>query len=296
MAPGRLGIDESRQPPSAAITNQRTLNDVVAGTRGESYAPLPYSEREVAAIARLFEDESGNKHASVLLGAEASEQAVDGMATRGELRRYRHLLFSTHAEMDNCVAMHSALILAHEESSDPIGQILRGEEVYDGRLTAQQIARTWQLSADLVTLSACRTALGKDSGGEGYLGFSQALFVAGARSVVLSLWDVDDTATMLLMVRFYENLLGEYGEPRGGFVAGTRMPKGEALREAKRWLRSSPPEEIRAVLDKWELRAPSAARAALDERPSAVPRPQQERYDFSHPYYWAAFILIGDPD
>ena len=57
-------------------------------------------------------------------------------------------------------------------------------------------------------LSACDTGLGKFSGGEGYLGFSQALFLAGGRSLLLSLWQVDDAATALLMTRFYENLLG----------------------------------------------------------------------------------------
>jgi hypothetical protein len=50
----------------------------------------------------------------------------------------------------------------------------------------------WNLDADLVTLSACETGLGKKDAGEGYLGFSQALFVAGARSLLVSLWKVDD--------------------------------------------------------------------------------------------------------
>ena len=64
------------------------------------------------------------------------------------------------------------------------------------------------ITSENVTLSACDSGLGKFSGGDGYLGFSQALFLAGARGLVVSLWQVDDAATALLMTRFYENLLG----------------------------------------------------------------------------------------
>jgi CHAT domain-containing protein len=57
--------------------------------------------------------------------------------------------------------------------------------------------------------SACQTGLGRQAGGEGYLGFAQALFIKGARSLVLSQWNVSDVATALLMARFYRNLLGQ---------------------------------------------------------------------------------------
>ena len=105
----------------------------------------------------------------------------------------------------------------------------------DGTITAEQIARTWELDADLVVLSACESGLGRAAGGEGYLGFAQPLFARGARSLVLSQWKVDDDATALLMARFYQNLLGK----REGLKAP--MPKAEALAEAKRWLRGAGP-------------------------------------------------------
>jgi CHAT domain-containing protein len=66
----------------------------------------------------------------------------------------------------------------------------------------------------------------------GYLGFAQALFIAGARSLVLSLWKVDDEGTALLMTRFYRNLLGQ----RPGL--SQPLPKALALEEAKDWLPS----------------------------------------------------------
>ncbi len=78
-----------------------------------------------------------------------------------------------------------------------------------------------------MTLSACKTALGLDAGGEGFVGFTQALLMSGARSVCLSLWKVDDRATSLLMTRFYQSLLGK----RAGL--SKPVPKAEALQEAK---------------------------------------------------------------
>jgi CHAT domain-containing protein len=69
-------------------------------------------------------------------------------------------------------------------------------------------------------------------GGDGLLGFAQAFLMAGSRSVCLTLWQVDDTATALLMDRFYRNLLGKRAE------GAKPMGKAAALREAKEWLRT----------------------------------------------------------
>jgi CHAT domain-containing protein len=115
----------------------------------------------------------------------------------------------------------------------------------DGRITAEQIVRTWELDADLVVLSACESGLGRYADGEGYLGFAQALFVKGARSLVLSLWKVDDKATALLMTRFYQNLLGH----RAGL--SQPLPKAAALDEAKQWLRNLAVEEVGTAAPSW---------------------------------------------
>ena len=132
--------------------------------------------------------------------------------------------------------------------------------------------------------SACGTALGRYAGGEGHLGFSQALFLAGARSLVLSLWEVDDAATALLMARFYENLLGTPEK------TVKPMPRAEALAEAKRWLRGLGPDEVRQLtrdLPTRGTRGRLAPRKAA-EGPAVVPT-------YEHPYYWSGFILVGDP-
>jgi CHAT domain-containing protein len=107
---------------------------------------------------------------------------------------------------------------------------------YPGLLTARHVVQEYALRADLVTLSACQSGLGQLSG-EGMIGFARAFLAAGARSLVVSLWKVDDTATTALMKRFYEAyaadgdkgralqqamlaIRGQYPEPRywAGFV------------------------------------------------------------------------------
>src|SRR4029077_20394677 len=120
-------------------------------------------------------------------------------------------------------------------------QVLNHQPAYDGRLAMREIQRGWDLKAELVTLSACETAGGQYAGGEGFVGFTQALLMSGARSVCLSLWKVDDTATALLMQRFYANLLGR----RPGLTGS--IPKAEALREAKAWLRGLRRAEVLAL-------------------------------------------------
>jgi CHAT domain-containing protein len=160
--------------------------------------------------------------------------------------------------------------------------------VYDGRLTVAAIASGWQLDADLVTLSACETALGPQGGGEGLLGFSQVLLHKGARSLLLSLWKVDDTATALLMSRFYENWLGK----REGLKK--QLSKAEALREAKTWLRrltGAERDRLAADLVKGEMRGTEVA-----ARPVLRPEEGGAQTPYSHPRYWAAFIVIGDAD
>ena len=129
----------------------------------------------------------------------APARAIQERARSGELKGYRFLHFAAHGKANPDVALSSALLLAPEPaglaSADPTAVET------DGAISADQIVQTWDLDADLVVLSACETGLGRYAGGEGYLGFTQALFVKGARSVVLSLWKVDDRATALLMKR-----------------------------------------------------------------------------------------------
>jgi CHAT domain-containing protein len=186
-----------------------------------------------------------------------------------------------------------ALVLARDRLPDPARQLKEGKKVYDGRLTVAAL-QSWPLDADLVVLSACETGLGREGGGEGYLGFSQVLFRRGARALVLSLWKVDDVATALLMQRFYQNLLGK----RPGLTKG--LGRAEALAEAQRWLRGLSRAEAEGLAVKlsggaWRGKVEKLQLAPADPQ-QPPPAPGATDRPFAHPAYWAAFILLGDPD
>jgi CHAT domain-containing protein/tetratricopeptide (TPR) repeat protein len=224
-------------------------------------ARLPASREEASIVASLCG--SGSR---LLLGPAASEQELDRMAANDELGRFRILHFSTHTLVDDKRPENSALVLSQVDLPDPLAAALSGAPIYTGCVSAADILRDWKLSADLVTLSGCETALGQKVAGEGYVGLAQAFLQAGARSVLVSLWRVEDRSTSLLMQRFYEDLLGGYSGVRGQAPdrrPGAALAKADALQEAKGWLRN------------W--------------------KDTDGRRPYADPFYWAAFVLIGDP-
>ena len=83
--------------------------------------------------------------------------------------------------VDEGVPARSAVILTQTVLPDLFGQLLHQKPVFDGRLSVREIQHGWDLKAELVTLSACETALGRDAGGEGFVGFTQALLMSGAQ-------------------------------------------------------------------------------------------------------------------
>jgi CHAT domain-containing protein len=99
---------------------------------------------------------------------------------------------------------------------------------------------------------------------------------------------VDDAATALFMMRFYENLLGK----RPGLKAP--LGRARALQEARQWLRGltrSEAEALTAQLSQGQLRV-----TIRPLKPPAPPAPEKEEHPYAHPYYWSAFVLLGDPD
>ena len=173
LAAGLLGIRYDPGRTAADVVQARRAADEALKplTRGEALEPLPGTRREIEAIARLFPV----GRVTTLLGAAASERAVQERARSGELKGYRFLHFATHGRSNPAVAMSSAVMLAPDPDRPADPTALEA----DGRITADQIVQTWDLDADLVVLSACETGLGRYAGGEGYLGFAQALFIKG---------------------------------------------------------------------------------------------------------------------
>ncbi len=204
LAPGKLGVMFDPRPAPVALVEQRKLEQVLVATRsgGDTFAPLPGTRYEVETIAQLFKTDG--RPTRTLLGANASEPQLDRVATSGEIGQFGFIHLATHGVIDEAIPQRSAVILTQTGLPDPLTQVMNHQPVFDGRLSVREIQQSWDLRAELVTLSACETALGRDAGGEGFVGFTQALLMSGARSVCLSLWKVDDKATSLLMTRFYQ--------------------------------------------------------------------------------------------
>ncbi|HWN41392.1 MAG TPA: CHAT domain-containing protein [Thermoanaerobaculia bacterium] len=168
---------------------------------GPALAPLPFSGQEVRAIAGLY------PQAEVYLGRDATEERVKSLG-----RDARLVHFACHGLLDERFPLNSALALTVPE------QKAEGQD--NGLLQAWEIFESVRLDADLVTLSACGTALGREMGGEGLVGLTRAFQYAGARSVLASLWSVADVSTARFMQSFYGHL-------RNG------KTKDEALRAAQ---------------------------------------------------------------
>jgi CHAT domain-containing protein len=148
--------------------------------------PLLFASQEMELVSRFF-----SRNSQVLL---AQEQATEANLKRLPLADFRVIHFATHGLLDERTASRSALALALDGA---------GEE--DGYLQAREIYEL-EMSADLVVLSACQTALGKMENGEGVEGIARAFFCAGTRSVVASLWNINDRSTAVFMEYFYADL------------------------------------------------------------------------------------------
>jgi CHAT domain-containing protein/tetratricopeptide (TPR) repeat protein len=169
--------------------------------RGLDLRPLPSSGREVESIAALY------PNARVYLGREATEERAKALGPEARL-----VHFACHGVLDERFPLNSALALTLPER--------KTEGRDNGLLQAWEIFESVRLDADLVTLSACDTALGREMAGEGLVGLTRAFQYAGARSVVATLWGVSDRSTTRFMESFYRHL-------RAG------RPKDEALRAAQ---------------------------------------------------------------
>ncbi len=180
-----VGFGDPVYPGSASATEEAVS---IATRRGLALAALPASRDEVLSLRRLYPDTS-----RIYLGTEATEAAVKSLGSEASI-----VHFACHGLADADSPMDSALALSIPATWR------EGED--NGLLQAWEIFEQVRLDADLVTLSACRSALGRELAGEGMLGLTRAFQYAGARSVLASLWSVSDATTAVLMERFYRQL------------------------------------------------------------------------------------------
>jgi CHAT domain-containing protein len=173
--------------------------------------------------------------------------------------------FSTHATFDLNRPLRSALLLAE-------GQPLALE-----RLMPAMEGKAPQL----VVLSACETAMSRVSSmPDEFLGFPAAFLHAGSRSVLATLWPVDDAATALLSWRFYRELMGNHLKP------------ARALREAQNWMRKATVRELMELLREMKSAPVPAAPFAARIR-TALRQVDPDLCPFAEPYFWAAFTISG---
>jgi CHAT domain-containing protein len=204
------------------VVGSETLKRAALTLRDGKLDPLPEAEQEVKALGRLY----GAARSMVYIGAEAREDRVKNEAAGAKI-----LHFATHGILNNASPMYSHLALAD------------GGAAEDGLLEAWELMQL-DLHADLAVLSACETARGRIGAGEGMVGLSWAMFMAGVPSIVVSQWKVESAGTRDLMVGFHRGLMS------------SRFTKSEALRQASLRLMKNPAT--------------------------------------SHPFYWGAFVIVGE--
>jgi len=152
----------------------------------------------------------------------------------------------------------------------------------NGLLTAEEVSGLDLSSTELITLSDCDTGLGELHGSEGVFGLRRSCLVAGARTLVMSLWKLPDLATAILMVHFYEHLREGYGRCDALQLAQDHVRKTTISDLRGDWLRPEIIEEL-AGGDKRQRQYLNKFTALPDDA-----RP------FEHPYHWGAFICEGD--
>ncbi|MEK6406802.1 MAG: CHAT domain-containing tetratricopeptide repeat protein [Acidobacteriota bacterium] len=208
-------------PQSNARNFEKTVSDVdrltpsMHSAQGYILPPLPRTRDEVQYIANLFPPDRRREY----LGEESTEDALK----RESLRDYKRLHFATHSLIDEVSPSRSAVVLTLDD--DP-------QE--DGVLEVSEISEL-DIDCDLVVLSACQTGRGKLFSGEGIVGLSRAFLRAGARSVVVSLWNVSDIATSRLMKDFYQQLVGDVGNAAALREAKLQMIGAKELKHPYYW-------------------------------------------------------------
>jgi CHAT domain-containing protein/Flp pilus assembly protein TadD len=240
--------DKPGEPTTVAVSNTRGINQLSRGV-DMSFGALPGTAEEAKVIAPLLSD------VTLLTQSQATENAVKQLQAPNILHIATHGFFLKNlprVEPDNTFGF----ISENSQQNTPIQEnpLLRsglafagfnpresGED--DGVLTALEVANLKLRGTKLVVLSACETGLGEIENGEGVYGLRRAFTLAGAESLLMSLWTVSDEGTKELMIKYYQRLLQNQG-------------RSEAWRQTQLEMLNS--------------------------------------QDYQHPYFWAAFVPVGD--
>ncbi len=182
-----LLLQKSQGEKKTGITSAQLMAPIQFPAK-DNLSPLPGTETEVNQIQELLH--SKQIACNILINQEANETSIKSET----LRNYDLIHFATHGIVDEDNPDLSRIFLQNDSEAE------------DGNLFSGEIYNL-HLNANLVTLSACQTGLGKISKGEGVIGLSRALVYAGAKNLVVSFWSVADESTSQLMTTFYQHLI-----------------------------------------------------------------------------------------
>jgi len=217
------------ESPPADEGGAASRRAIAAATREGSpgvkrWSRLPGAADELSALTRLFDLERGR---TLYQGADASEQRVRSLDRQQVLGRFRYVVFSAHGDLDLADPRRSAIVLSQ------VGL----DADSDGYLRAAELP-AFTFRSDLVVVSACDSGVGSWVSGEGVLGLPFALYVAGNRSTVLTLWPIYDGSTAEFVERFFAKI--KSGQSLGAALTATkrefaRGDAGEGLRAPAFW-------------------------------------------------------------
>ena len=222
--------DSAGSPTLLAFGNPALGKQTIARAKSvlmdEKLDPLPDAERQVNTLKRIY----GEAKSKIYIGAEAREERA-----KTEAGSYRILHLATHGVLNDSSPLYSRVLLAQAEGD------VHKAGVEDGLLEAWEIMNL-DLKADLAVLSACETARGRVGAGEGMIGLSWALFVAGCPTSVVSQWKVDSAGTTELMVEFHRQLKSQMAASADGFsaaralrAAALKLQRGSQYRHPFYW-------------------------------------------------------------
>ena len=191
---GKQDVIRSADDPGVSAPGDATLPDFTQ----QKFADLPGTEKEVESIADILI--SYHWKAGVFLFEAATEESLKSIHSIEVLHIATHGFFLADGGQQVNSMIRSGIVLSGVKS-------LTDDSSEDGILTAYEATNLSLDSSQLVVLSACETGLGEIKNGEGVYGLQRGLKVAGAENILMSLWKVDDEATMQLMIDFYKSWL-----------------------------------------------------------------------------------------
>lgn len=263
--------------PSASVmkycqakrTNRPRTHALVLGDASDN---LFFARQEARMVAQFFQTQP------YLGGAATKEVFTTRVAQDKATLDILHL--ACHGEFNSIQPLQSGILLAQNGA----GEILTAEEIFG-----------IEFNADLVVLSACESGVNERRPGDELIGLTRALIYAGTPSVLVTLWQVDDLSTLLLMEHFYAELSRGASKAEAlqlAQLALINMTRAEILREIETRRDALLQQQDRRAAEQFEDAAYQSLLSA--EKYNPLPEDKSEWHPFAHPAAWAPFVLVGD--